>query len=214
MWIKAPLWFAYNEYGRLSLFVIETIGWSLTAAELGSLRLNPVIFSYLRLAFVMIWFIKLYGYETQKACTNTKEGGLWNLRHKERKVIPKKILSFLQFRLVMTVRFILAGDGNQSISFLIWPESGQYRRHRAATEPFILLIWVQTRRGFCHRHSDNTFQIQWLQSITAPGAVSSLHTPGPEIAQQILPRRQHFLIIITILFEPVRVKVTAFSSDL
>ena len=70
----------------------------------------------------------------------------------ERKVIPKKILSFLQFRLVMTVRFILAGDGNQSISFLIWPEPGHHRRHRAATEPFILLISVQTRRGFCHRH--------------------------------------------------------------
>ena len=32
-----------------------------TAAELGWLSLNPVIFSYLRLAFVMIWFIKLYG---------------------------------------------------------------------------------------------------------------------------------------------------------
>ena len=126
----------------------------------------------------------------------------------------KEILSFLQFRLVMTVRFILAGDGNQSISFLIWPESGQYWRHRAATEPFILLIWVQTRRRFCHRHSGNSFQIQWLQSITAPGAVSSLHTPGPEIAQKILLRRQHFLIIITILFEHVKVKITAFSSDL
>ena len=105
----------------------------------------------------------------------------------------------------MTVRFILAGDGNQSISFLIWPESGQYRRHRAATEPFILFISVQTRRGFCHRRPWD--QIQWLQSITAPGAVSSLHTPGLEIVQRILLRRQHFLIIITILFEKVSMNV-------
>ena len=137
----------------------------------------------------------------------------WALKFQtqRRKVILKKILSFLQFRLVMTVRFILAGDGNQSISFLIWPESGQHWRHRAATEPFILLITVQTKRGFCHRHPENTFQIQGLQSITAPGAVTSPHTPGLEIAQQILLRRQHFLIIITILFEHVKITI---SSDL
>ena len=108
----------------------------------------------------------------------------------------------------MTVRFILAGDGNQSISFLIWPDSGQHWRHRAATEPFILLITVQTKREFCHRHPENTFQIQGLQSITAPGAVTSPHTPGLEIAQQILLGRQHFLIIITILFEHVKITIS------
>ena len=137
----------------------------------------------------------------------------WALKFQtqRRKVILKKILSFLQFRLVMTVRFILAGDGNQSISFLIWPESGQHWRHRAATEPFILLITVQTRRGFCHRHPGNTFQIQGLESITAPGAVARPHTPGLEIAQQILLLIQHFLIIITILFEHVKITI---SSDL
>ena len=53
------------------------------------------------------------GLEHTKTCTNTKE----SLKHKERKVTLKNILSLLQFRLVMTVRlFWLEMETNPSHS--------------------------------------------------------------------------------------------------